>query len=768
MKRRSLVTIFAMLAGGVALIPAIGGIGGATPQKCYVFTSNYNNGSISIIDPIDYTVETSIASAAGQPSGLSVSPDGETLYVAERDGDHVEIFDVASKASSGTIAIGSTTNDVLVSPNGGIAAAVKTDWGASTIEIIDLTTNTVIGSVAIPVDATSATFSPDGSQVWVNSVDSGVVGVVDVAAKTSSSFSITHSNPGGPYTGTTDIAFNPAGDIAYIGNATDDRISVVNTSTQAEITTITIGSQPGKIDFSPDGAKALVVIAATKSIGFIDTATHTISSTVDVTALGYDFPNWAVFSPDGSQVIFSAQVAGDDKVVFLDIASTTVAGAVTVPQGSNKIADMECGNLDLTFGNYGFVTTSLSTEDFSGFGVVSDSSGKIIQPGRCDLGDHACVVRYNADGSLDTSFGTGGKVQFTIGAGPSSANDAHVKDDGKILLAGSCNEGGAGNDNVCLIQLNADGSLDTSFQTNGIADPGLPDGQDSAIDLLVDSAGLIYTTGFCENLTSGNSDACVMRFSSDGSLDTTFGGDGVAEVSICEADTGSTELALDAGGNIVISVFCESTDTTFNLVRFTSSGDLDTSFGTAGVASANYGTNSGVSYTVDIVADGSIFASGGCEISGTEASVCIAKFNQNGALDTSFGANGFSVWNPYGNKVDYAFDLVIDSLGRLIVGGTCDEGKLCIARINASGLIDTSFDNDGSVFFSPSDGPSLATAIMLDSSGDIIIAGSCDNGAGSDDLCLVRYASDSLPAAEPEPATDNPNDNNNDAPGYTG
>ena len=57
---------------------------------------------------------------------------------------------------------------------------------------------------------------------------------------------------------------------------------------------------------------------------------------------------------------------------------------------------------------------------------------------------------------------------------------------------------------------------------------------------------------------------------------------------------------------------------------------------------------------------------------------------------------------------------------------------------------------------------------MLDSSGDIIIAGSCDNGAGSDDLCLVRYASDSLPAAEPEPATDNPNDNNNDAPGYTG
>jgi uncharacterized delta-60 repeat protein len=759
-KRRGFLTILALLVGCIAIIPSIGG---ATPQKCYVFTTNYNNGSISIIDPIAYAVETSITSAAGQPSGLSLSPDGETLYVAERSGNHVEIFDVASKTSSGTIPTGSTTNDVLVSPNGGIAAAVKTDWGASTIEIIDLTTNTVTGSVPIPVDARSAAFTPDGSQVWVNSIDSGIVGVVDVAAETSSSFSITHSNPGGPYTGTTDIAFNPAGDIAYIGNAADGRISVVNVSTQAEVTTITIGSEPGSINFSPDGTKALVVFGS-GSIGFIDTTTHTISSTLDITTLGYEFPHSAVFSPDGSQVIFSAQDGVDDKVVFLDLASTTVAGAVIVPQGGNNIADMECGNLDVTFGNYGFVTTSFSTEDFTGFGVVSDSSGKIIHPGHCILGDQVCVVRYNADGSLDTSFGTGGKVQLTIGGSSSSANDAHVKDDGKILLAGHCNEGGPGDKNMCLIQLNADGSLDTSFQTNGIADPGLPAGEDSALDLVIDSSGLIYTAGFCENITSGNSDACVMRFTADGSLDTTFSGDGVAEVSICEADTGSTELVVDAGGNVVLAVNCAAAASVTTLARLTSSGDLDTSFGTAGIASENYGTDAGVALTVDIDADGSIFASGACETDLLgDSSICIAKFNQNGALDTSFGANGFSVWNPYGGNVDMSYDLVIDPLGNLIVGGLCDGELLCIARINSSnGMLDLSFDDDGSVFFKVGDGSSRAGALMIDANGDIIFAGSCNDGAGSDDLCLIKYDADPMPTPEPTPTPDH------DAPGYTG
>ncbi|MBF82609.1 MAG: hypothetical protein CL522_04360, partial [Actinobacteria bacterium] len=140
--------------------------------------------------------------------------------------------------------------------------------------------------------------------------------------------------------------FSPAGDFAYIGNAADGRISVVDTSSFAEITTITIGHEPGAMDFSPDGTEALVVIGPTKSIGFIDTNTHTLTTTLDVTTVGYDFPNDAVFSLDGSQVIFSAS-DGDDKVVFFNLASSTVVGAVTVPQGSNNIADIVCRNLEV-------------------------------------------------------------------------------------------------------------------------------------------------------------------------------------------------------------------------------------------------------------------------------------------------------------------------------------------------------------------------------------------------------------------------------------
>ncbi len=343
-KRRSLGTILALIVGGIAIIPSIGG---ATTENCYVIVSHYNDASISFIDPVTYTVETNIATAAGQPFGLSVSPDGETLYVAQRFGDHVEIFDVVAKASTGTIPIGTTTNDVIVSPNGGIAAAVKTDWGASTIEIIDLTTNAVTGSIPIPVDATVAEFSPDGSQIWVNSVDSGTVGVVDIATLTASSFDITHSNPGAPYTGIADIRFSPAGDFAYVGNAADDRISVVDTSTLAEITTIGVTDEPGAMAFSPDGTKALVVIpGAAASIEFIDTSTHTVSSILDTVALGYDLPDSAVFSPDNSQIIFTGY-DGDEKIVFLDLDTMTVAGGAVVVTGGGQIADVVCRNLEV-------------------------------------------------------------------------------------------------------------------------------------------------------------------------------------------------------------------------------------------------------------------------------------------------------------------------------------------------------------------------------------------------------------------------------------
>ena len=732
MKRRSLITIFAMLAGGLALIPAIGGIGGATPQKCYVFTSNYNGNSISIIDPITYTVDTSITTAAGQPSGLSLSPDGETLYVAERFGDHVEVFDVATKASIGTVPIGSTTNDVIVSPNGGIAAVVKTDWGASSIVFFSLATNTITGSVTIPVDATNAAFTPDGTEVWVNSVDSGTVAVFAIAPQISSSFDITHSNPGAPYTGTTGIRFSPAGDFAYIGNAADGMISVVDTSTYAEITTITIGHEPGAMDFSPDGTKALVVIEPTKSIGFIDTNTHTLTTTLDVTTLGYDFPTDAVFSPDGSQVIFSAEGAGDDKVVFLDLASSTVAGDVTVPQGINRIADIVCGNLDVTFGDYGFVTTNFSTQDVSGDGIASDSSGRIIHVGTCEQPiSKACVVRYNADGSLDTSFGTGGKVILTIGASSSVSIDLIVKDDGKILLTGHCNQGSPGNENICLIQLNDDGTLDTSFQTTGIVDVDVGTEVDVGLAVLIDSTGLIYVSGYCQDVVGGIFNGCIIRFTADGALDATYAGDGIANFTICDEVDYLYDMSIDDSDNVLVSVGCFPLVNNLLVAKVTKTGVLDNSFGTAGVASADYNGTDSFSMTVDIDGDGSILVSGACD---SREAFCVAKFTQDGLLDTTFGTNGFWV-DHLSPGSDISNELVIDPLGRIVLGGTCGDVYFCIARITAGGFSDASFDDDGYVRFDIESGADVSTTMMIDANGDIIVG-------DEDKLIMIRSGSE--------------------------
>ena len=169
------------------------------------------------------------------------------------------------------------------------------------------------------------------------------------------------------------------------------------------------------------------------------------------------------------------------------------------------------GDLDTSFGTGGKVTTAIGSADDTAYSVVLQSDGKIIAVGQSDNGANTdfAVVRYNADGSLDTSFDTDGKVTTAIGSSSDNARSVVLQSDGKIILSGY--SVGATRD-FAVVRYNADGSLDTSFGTGGIVTTPIGSGTDEAYSVVLQSDGKIIAAGYSNN-GPNNNDFAVVRYS---------------------------------------------------------------------------------------------------------------------------------------------------------------------------------------------------------------------------------------------------------------
>ncbi|WGF93535.1 delta-60 repeat domain-containing protein [Aequorivita marisscotiae] len=175
--------------------------------------------------------------------------------------------------------------------------------------------------------------------------------------------------------------------------------------------------------------------------------------------------------------------------------------------------------LDTSFGNNGIATTQVSPTYNFVTATTVQPDGKIILVG--DSGEpatyKATVVRLNTDGTLDTSFGTGGNATITIPSAKSFGMDVALQDDGKIVVGARTWDNVSGN--MVLARLNTDGSFDSSFGTNGvvIANSG---GSDVLASVIIADDGKIYIAGDSDNNFS------IARFNTDGALDNSFGTDG--------------------------------------------------------------------------------------------------------------------------------------------------------------------------------------------------------------------------------------------------
>lgn len=389
------------------------------------------------------------------------------------------------------------------------------------------------------------------------------------------------------------------------------------------------------------------------------------------------------------------------------------------------------GDLDPSFGNGGKVTVQIAADerDFA-LAVAVQPDGKILVGG--ELGDFsanynsAVLVRLNPNGSLDPTFGTGGKV---VNQGQLHLPAMVIQPDGKIVTAAATAIQGI-NLNFVAARYNPDGSLDQSFGNGGYA----VNGEGTANWVLLQPDGKIVLIGTVAIFRNG-SDFVLARFNTDGTPDQSFGNGGRLTTSLTEGRNSSDVAAsgvLQSDGKIVVSgsIGCISVA----LVRYNSDGTIDNGFGLDGnVLTPNFGGNAS---RIVVQPDGKLVIGGGPFVLG--------RYNSDGRIDHSFGVNG-QISGGFGSGNGSLHALAIDAAGRFLAAGSVSytgtgNAVFTLARYTTDGFPDPAFGNNGFVLTSLTGCLDEAFAVGLQTDGKVILTGyRAEPGCSYHDIALTRH-----------------------------
>jgi uncharacterized delta-60 repeat protein len=215
------------------------------------------------------------------------------------------------------------------------------------------------------------------------------------------------------------------------------------------------------------------------------------------------------------------------------------------------------------------------------------------------------LVRYNTNGTLDTTFDSDGKVTTAIGSGTDVAYSVALQSDGKIVVAGYSNNGS--NFDFALVRYNTDGSLDTSFDSDGKVTTEVGSGNDGGESVAIQSDGKIVVAGY--SYIGSNNDFALARYNTDGTLDTSFDSDGKVTTAIGVSVNYAKSVAIQSDGKIVAAGYNTGSNNDLALARYNTDGTLDTSFDSDGKVTTAIGSNDRA-YSVAIQSDGKIVAAG--------------------------------------------------------------------------------------------------------------------------------------------------------------
>jgi uncharacterized delta-60 repeat protein len=409
-------------------------------------------------------------------------------------------------------------------------------------------------------------------------------------------------------------------------------------------------------------------------------------------------------------------------VTFVLVLATAATSSAVVP----------CG-LDPAFGAGGVLVSDLGGDD-SANGLAVRPGGSIVVAGSSY--NQMMAAQYGPDGTLDPTFGSAGVARISRDPtfGSSSASDMALQPDGKVVLAGREFGAVSGSSlfDIAVARLNPDGTRDTSFGGgDGVVYLDLQGQQDEAADVAVDGAGRIVVAGRSW-VVLGNSDAVVVRLLPDGSLDPSFGNQGVVVLDLRTNFDAAYGLALQADGALLVAGSYQPSVLTPWLARLHPDGTRDRRFGRKGLVIPKV---SGAWYDVTVQPDGRIVTAGQ-----VLANLAVARYLPNGKADGSFGAGGIAIVqvDPSAFLHGQAAAVAIHTDGTILAVGAAtatNVSDMAAVALLADGTPDARFGSNGVVLHhDPAGWNSALQDVALLPDGSALAAGYV--GANS---ALARY-----------------------------
>jgi uncharacterized delta-60 repeat protein len=398
---------------------------------------------------------------------------------------------------------------------------------------------------------------------------------------------------------------------------------------------------------------------------------------------------------------------------------------------------LSAGAPDPSFGTNGSVSNTFGEEANIPSAVLVQHDGKAVvvgtvQPGLSFEGGTVdfAIIRYTTAGKLDPTFGNNGVTLANFTSNGDVGQAAALQSDGKIVVAGySALDGGV----LEVARFTTSGKLDTTFGGSGHVTTIFGDGVHVSA-VAIDSQGRIFVVAGSNPANDGTTELTLARYLPNGTLDSSFGNKGVdAFTTGPAAGASANAMAIQPDGRIVLG---GSIGSDFFAARLTSSGALDSTFGTGGITKVNLkGVQSSNATTaasgVAIVAGGKIVLGGTKTDSSGFSRFALTRLNSNGKIDTSFGSSGITTTAFSQNSVAHAMTVQAD--GKIVLVGSSlyvftgypinAMNAALVARYTANGKLDATFNHTGEVSYNPEDFPisdGLAVAVQVD--GNILVA----------------------------------------------
>ncbi|MBN2578525.1 MAG: hypothetical protein JXB10_05990 [Pirellulales bacterium] len=469
--------------------------------------------------------------------------------------------------------------------------------------------------------------------------------------------------------------------------------------------------------------------------------------------------NWGIANPltvylsssDTTEAVVpdSVTIPGNEASATFDIDAVDDAamdGTQTVTITTDAHFGGESVGLDASFGTGGLATTSLEMNYQPPHNALAiQPDGKIVAASESDLDYAWRVTRLNSDGTVDAGFGTNGVVEATFLIPHPVPHKIIIQPDGKILVGG---EFISGTNNIALARYNTDGSLDGSFGTGGIANfPSVTYQWIEDMALRTDGKILlalgINGTVYCR----------VARLNSNGSLDASFGSGGIKTFSGVSVSARAITL-MDDGRFLLAGNYTSNS----KILRAYADGTLDTTFGTGGVQTVNFGSDYTRIYDLAVDSVGRIVAGGSAyESDNNTSNFAVARLYPNGNFDASFDIDGMAITDFSTGLDDYAYSMAVQNDDKIVLLGSTETSdnvqQVALVRYNVDGSLDADFDGDGRLQVSViSHAAQQATNCELQADGKLVVLA----GWGSD-WRIARFTMGSTPieASDTLEVTDN-------------